>query len=434
MKSGRLRHGAIPSLNLPKHRRDGGRVEGERAGIQGGSSGARDAEQEECPADISMASVAASDLGVLDEAGYDMDASCINLDGDTCNAAEDPILFEEDEQANDAARLIDGVQGSDTSGDSTSESGDDDACQAVMGGTDEKKDHIIRKLQRRVRTLQRKFLRRNKTKGEAKKPTKNEVKRMLRQSFGLTHAWAAFVTGKRTSKGRKKVYYTNKWEHHEIVQALVLRARVGARGYDHIRKHHLMPLPSRTCLRRHVSGFDVDVGIINSSVRLLKKYMEEEQEEHRTLAVLSYDEMAVDGDISFDQRTQTPLKSSSKLQVAMIRFESCKVEFCPGSDFSPFYPHRGLTRSFKIPIFCGFDCQMTKDLLKSIVKTCEEQGARVVATTSDMAPDNRQIIASPTPNWLVFFGWSSLHQNVPFFWPVTITQNFHLSRLVGPNL
>ena len=133
--------------------------------------------------------------------------------------------------------------------------------------------------------------------------------------------------------GSKK-HPSNKFTHSEIVEALVLRKKIGSNNYQHIRKKQLSCLPSLSCLRKRIAGFHVNPGMLHSSLGLVRKHLENETREEKRLVVISYDEVAVDRDISFDQRSETPLKSSCKLQVAMVR---------------------GLFRNFKVPIFADFN-------------------------------------------------------------------------------
>ena len=114
----------------------------------------------------------------------------------------------------------------------------------------------------------------------------------------------------------------------------MLRKKIGSNNYQHIRKKQMSCLPSLSCLRKRIAGFHVDPGMLHSSLGLVRKHLEKEKKEQNRLVVISYDEVSVDKDISFDQRTETPLKSSSKLQVCMVR---------------------GLFRNFKVPIFADFD-------------------------------------------------------------------------------
>ena len=112
------------------------------------------------------------------------------------------------------------------------------------------------------------------------------------------------------------------------MSALVLRKKVGSNSYQHIRRAKLSCLPSLTCLRKRVSGFHVEPGVLHSSLGLIRKHLEGETKEERKLVVLCYDEVAIDRDISIDTRTDTVLKSASKLQVAMCRglFQNFKVK------------------------------------------------------------------------------------------------------------
>ena len=48
---------------------------------------------------------------------------------------------------------------------------------------------------------------------------------------------------------------------------------------------------------------------------------------------------------------------------------------------------RGLLRGFRLPVYIAFNQVMTKEILFNVIKACEEQGAEIVATVSDMVSE-----------------------------------------------
>ena len=100
-----------------------------------------------------------------------------------------------------------------------------------------------------------------------------------------------------------------------------------------------------------------------SSLKVLKRHLEGEMRPVRKLAVISYDEISVEPSITYDQREDRILPSANKCQVVMVR---------------------GLLRGFRLPVYIAFNQVMTKEILFDVIKACEEQGAEIVATVSDM--------------------------------------------------
>jgi hypothetical protein len=65
---------------------------------------------------------------------------------------------------------------------------------------------------------------------------------------------------------------------------------------------------------------------------------------------------------------------------------------------------RGLTHSYKQPVFCGFDKAMTPGLLKEIITFTEKQGFHIVAIVSDMGSTNQTL-----------FRKLNVSENAPYF-------------------
>ena len=193
-------------------------------------------------------------------------------------------------------------------------------------------------------------------------PRESEVKQYLTDKCGMTSANANFWLGRKDRPGR--------FTPGEIIEALILRKKWGTSGYKHARKCKSMCLPSITTLRERIAHFRVSTGHIDSAYKILCRHLEKENEPWKRLAVISYDEIAVSSEISYDEREDTMLRRSSKMQVLMIR---------------------GLTRNFKIPLFVDFNQRMTQDILKAAITKAERAGAVVISTVSDMASENTKL-------------------------------------------
>ena len=193
-------------------------------------------------------------------------------------------------------------------------------------------------------------------------PSKLEVRDYLRKEMLLTPAMANWVLGKKKRPAN--------WTHLEVVEALILRKKAGQTAYQHMRKKLMMPLPSLTTLRRRIKGFRVERGMMDASLEIVRKHLEGEPEENRICAV-SFDELSVCGDVSYDQQTDDVIPSSSKMQCIIIR---------------------GIRKAFKVPIFINFDIPMSPELLRSAISRSEEVGALVLTATCDFANDNQTLL------------------------------------------
>ena len=191
-------------------------------------------------------------------------------------------------------------------------------------------------------------------------PTRAAVTRYLTDALKLSTVWVKWLFEKKTKN-------VGHWSASDVVEALVLRKKTGTRAYEHIRKRLMMPLPSVTTLRRRIQHFQVDKGVINGSLDILRRHLQNETRPGRKVAVLCFDEISVSSDITYDQRMDQILPSASKMQVCFAR---------------------GLVRNFRIPIFADFDTPVTKELLTELITKVEEAGAEVIAEVNDMAPDN----------------------------------------------
>ena len=171
----------------------------------------------------------------------------------------------------------------------------------------------------------------------------------------------------------KRARYTDE----EIINALMMR-KFSLKAYKFARDNRMMNLPSPSALRKRIKHFRVAPGINHSSLHILKKHMEVEEDEEngvvqaptdlKKMAVLMFDEMSVSRDITYDAREDRFYPSSSKMQVALCR---------------------GLAHKYKLPVFVDFDRKMDKDLLEEIIEKCEEAGVHIIAIVSDLATDNQ---------------------------------------------
>ena len=190
-----------------------------------------------------------------------------------------------------------------------------------------------------------------------KNPGKPAVRRALLKMH--PRAKTSFMLGQTKRPGN--------WTREEIIQGLVLR-NISKRAYKFIRKTKMMALPGLSTLRRWIRHFKVEPGLLHKSLELLGKSLQSQDSELYKLVCLSFDEMACDQDLSYDQREDRVLPSAKKFHISMIR---------------------GLCHNFKEHVWCGFDKDMKADTIEEIIRAVEQQGFRVVAAVSDFATTNQ---------------------------------------------
>lgn len=155
------------------------------------------------------------------------------------------------------------------------------------------------------------------------------------------------------------------WQEEDICRAVALRS-LSSKAYSFLRKQVSFPLPSVSTINRWVMKLDVECGVLLSVLHLLKQKALTMSEYDR-VCVLSFDEMSVAQQWSYDRGTDTIHSPKSKVQCAMIR---------------------GLTKSWKQLVFYNFDTDMTRDVLCDLIVKLEATGMVVVAMVNDLGPSN----------------------------------------------
>ena len=209
---------------------------------------------------------------------------------------------------------------------------------------------LERKLQRQAKELTelRKF-KRQATSAAFKKEVLRET---LQKSFSRSQAR---ILVNNTNRAKK-------WSEEDIVNGLILRS-FSRRTYQHLRQKKLLPLPGLSTLRRWVKNFQCQPGLLTDVLKILKKYIESENNPLAKLGVINFDEMEVYFCYDYDQESDKVFGPHKKLQMVMLR---------------------GLCHSWKQPIFYNFDSQMKPDLLNYLVRKSEEAGVQVWAVVFDL--------------------------------------------------
>ena len=160
----------------------------------------------------------------------------------------------------------------------------------------------------------------------------------------------------------------NFWKDDDISKALTLRS-LSPKAYKLLREQWKFPLPSLATLYRWSNKVDVEPGIIQSVINLLK-YKSESMTQIECVCVISFDEMSISKVWSYDKATDTLYEPKSKVQCVMIR---------------------GLLSSWKQLIYFEYDTDLTKNLLYELISQVESAGFSVVGMVCDMGPTNARL-------------------------------------------
>lgn len=168
--------------------------------------------------------------------------------------------------------------------------------------------------------------------------------------------------------GKKKI---SRWTDEDITNGIALRS-ISPKAYRYLRNKKSFPLPSMSTLDKWVKDINVEPGILNSALRLMKSkasYMSDGSK----ACILSFDEMSLSGKYAYDRGADTIYGPHASVQVVMVR---------------------GIIGSWKQPVYYQFDQKMTKDIIFSIIVSVEEAGFPVCATVCDMGGANRGLLTS----------------------------------------
>lgn len=156
------------------------------------------------------------------------------------------------------------------------------------------------------------------------------------------------------------------WEWEDISSAIALHA-AGPRAYGHLCKNGF-PFPCESTIKKWLQKVTVDEGVLSFSLNVLRSANEAPLEDR--LCILSFDEMKVESLYEYDAISDTVRQPYNYVQLAIAR---------------------GLKSSWKQPVFCAFDCKMTKTILENLVIKLQEAGYTVVGVVSDMGSGNQSL-------------------------------------------
>lgn len=157
------------------------------------------------------------------------------------------------------------------------------------------------------------------------------------------------------------------WKWEDISNAICLHA-AGPRAYNHLYEMGF-PLPDESTLHRWCRKINIDEGILRTSIDFMRHVTNLSHDEK--LCVLAFDEMKIMETYEYEAIDDKVRKPAKYVQVIMAR---------------------GLKKSWKQPVFFGFDCKMKKEILFKLITELDKAGFQVVATVCDMGTVNYNMI------------------------------------------
>lgn len=159
--------------------------------------------------------------------------------------------------------------------------------------------------------------------------------------------------------------------------------------YRLLRKNKF-PLPAISTLEQWAQKTQISPGVLRPVIEICNN---SNTTETQNLCVLSFDEMKLRKSYCYDESTDSTLNPANYVQVAMIR-----GNFFDLNSFTKYLHnyiwiyYKGLEADWKQPIFYEFDCQMTAQILKTILKITLEIGFIIVAIVCDLSAGNRALM------------------------------------------
>ena len=198
------------------------------------------------------------------------------------------------------------------------------------------------------------------------KALKKEVKRLQTKKYlqekmrnKLKKHYSSAQVQKTLHPERK---YVKKYNKEDIIHGLILKS-ISGRAFEFVRSKNVMALPSRFTQELFLKDFNCQPGLLTDGISIVEKKLQSSSSSHEKFAALCFDEMDIQKGFEYCKRTKKVYGSNKKLQVAQAR---------------------GLTHSWKQPVYADFDKTMTMELLFSIIQELEDKGIWIWAIVFDM--------------------------------------------------
>lgn len=159
------------------------------------------------------------------------------------------------------------------------------------------------------------------------------------------------------------------WCKEDIAAAISLRS-VSPKAYRYLRKGNKIPLPAMSTLRKWVADFNMNEGILDDVLDIMK-YKGESMSSMEKLAVICFDEIHLSPQVAIERREERVVGPHSRCQVVVAR---------------------GLFKKWKQPVFYNYDQELTEQILFDIIRKLHDIGYTVIAMTSDLGPSNKGLL------------------------------------------
>ena len=155
-----------------------------------------------------------------------------------------------------------------------------------------------------------------------------------------------------------------RWSDGEIANAVMLR-KISKKAYRFAQSKMGLPLPHPRTIERWTANVPARPGF-QPCANVLFAYLEQNCDEFRRLAVLSFDEMRLSSTPSYSPKNDC-VYVAKQAQTFVIR---------------------GLFGKWKSILYYNYDTSATRDLLLRVIEYAEVRGVRIVAVVCDMGPAN----------------------------------------------
>lgn len=193
-----------------------------------------------------------------------------------------------------------------------------------------------------------------------KKELYDEIKTLLSPYF--TDTQISLIVNKKS--GSHKPH----WTFDDVCAAISLHS-ISPKCYKYLKEVKNFPLPSVSTLNRYARSFKCEPGLLVEVISLLRSKCDTLKEVEK-ISVISFDEMSIASEWSYDKGSDTLYKPYNNVQVIMLR---------------------GLIGRWKQPIFYDFDESNLDNKLLDIITEIENAGYIVVAIVHDLGPTNLRI-------------------------------------------
>jgi hypothetical protein len=158
------------------------------------------------------------------------------------------------------------------------------------------------------------------------------------------------------------------WKEDDIAFAISVY-NSSSRGYNYLREEKSFPFPSRSCVLDWMKKIEIQPGIVWPVLEVMMIEFSNFTLLQRA-AILSFDEMYIDGRISWDENTERIIGPHKNIMVVTVR---------------------SIAYQWKQIVFFDFDYRLTKESINQIITQLYQVGVHIYGMVSDMSTINRRV-------------------------------------------